>query len=66
MDAAKAAGKDLQAAYNSADPFPHAALDNVFEPGVLDMCLAESRPTSARTENPSPREQENLKASFKP
>lgn len=66
MDAAKSAGKDLRETYAKADPFPHICLDNVFDPAVLDMCLAEFPAETGVDSESFERDQENLKASFNP
>lgn len=64
--AMKEKGRELRAAYESAEPFPHIVIDDFLPASILDLCLehfpAAPDPDS-RTFN---REQERYKTSFNP
>ncbi|MEM9422131.1 MAG: 2OG-Fe(II) oxygenase [Pseudomonadota bacterium] len=65
ISAAKAAAEKVAAAYQSADPFPHASFDNFLPSEILDRVLEELEelPAAERSFN---RDQERFKASYNP
>ena len=58
-------GKELNGAYNAAQPFPHVVIDKFLPEPVLERCLAEF-PSRGDSEMIFDREQERYKAQFNP
>ena len=58
-------GRELHAAYDSAQPFPHTVIDNFLPDALLDRCLAEF-PGRELNEMHFDRDQERYKAQFNP
>ncbi len=58
-------GRDLRAAYGSAQPFPHVVIDNFLPDTILERCLVEF-PDRSLNEVNFDRDQERYKAQFNP
>lgn len=65
IDSVRSLGKDLNAQYNAADPFPHIVIDEFVAPQLLENCLADFPDDTQLGEGfNSPRE--NLKTQYSP
>lgn len=62
--AVSSSGLDLRAAYQSAQPFPHVVLDDLFSADLLESCLAQFPAGGAEVEFSRP--QEKLKSAWNP
>ena len=65
VERVKDKGKELQADYLAADPFPHVSIDDFLPARLLDACLAEF-PAADDAATSLNRIQERLKRSFSP
>jgi hypothetical protein len=65
-DVMKAKGAELSAAYQSADPFPHAVIDDFLPAAVLDQCLADFPHAPDPKSQSFDRAQERYKTSYNP
>ena len=59
-------GADLHEKYNSAEPFPHIAIDNFLSPEILDACLEAFPKTPDPDSRTFDRDQERFKTSYNP
>jgi hypothetical protein len=59
-------GKDLNAAYVSAQPFPHIMIEDFLPRPLIDLCIAEFSRTGADAGPAYDRSQERLKREIKP
>lgn len=59
-------GKDLQAGYNAATPFPHIVIDDFLPSGLLEHCLREFPTEISEGTKVFNRDQERLKLNFNP
>jgi 2OG-Fe(II) oxygenase superfamily len=64
LDTMSRAGLDLRERYNTADPFPHIVLDDLFPEETLDLCLEHFPVNGAEREFNRP--QERLKTAWNP
>lgn len=65
-EACDAIGKDLTAAHQAADPFPHTVIDDFLPRPVIDYCLANFPTRPGKNSTSFDRDQERYKASFNP
>lgn len=59
-------GRELEAQYQSANPYPHVVIDDFLPPDVLNRCLSEFPAKSVAGGEQFNRDQERLKESFHP
>ncbi|NNU16339.1 2OG-Fe(II) oxygenase [Parvularcula sp. ZS-1/3] len=66
VDAIRARGDELSAAYQAADPFPHTVIEDFLPRGVVDYCQQNFPGEIREGGNQFDRDQERFKRSFRP